>query len=1158
MQETAEMQALARIYSPPDVVRKRTNLLSLFLHPKLAQSLKNNLLISSALIAMGVAHSSTAYAQGYPEGDTQSYPQAEIAAPVEPFLSQDNFAASEPEIMPAEMDPAENAAQAAENGFLLDSTQSAAPSPSKVQLAERSEENLFIVESALDKNTIFNPGLLVFIDEENDTILVPLSQMVKDLEFEIKVDPVAGFAEGWFVSEDQTFFLQYPYNSINIGGKEMPIEGVVESHSDDIYVDIKEMSRWFPLELTFNFNELRLYVEPTEELPFQALAARRQRWKNLKARQRDASPFDDKDLIVLPYQDYAAPTIQVQHNVGANKTGDETSGNYNTTLQSRGDAFGHATRFNLSHRGDSDKPEGELNNAFLNFSKSDYRANLLGFMEATEYEFGDLTARTMPLTVGNQRGVGFTASNAPYNFVHDPAEFIIEGFAPVGWDAEVYLDERLLGFQTVDTDGRYLFQDLQLRDGFNLFKIVLYGPNGEKEERYERFFLGQDMIDKGDFIYDVSTLLSSSPLLPLQNEQMTDPTVSLLGEYGVTNDLSAYAGYFIGPDSNSTLNALGAGLRLSTSSAYYQFNTLAGINGELSGNIMGTGNINKNMYWNAGHLENSGFQRSQRTVNQESYFRFSQRFASDNLAFGSYSLGAKRSVSDTGVLTYAFTNNISGALFGFNLNNDIEHEFTKTGTFERTIGDLTIRKRSDWGMLRGKIDYELVDITSPELQAIDLLYQAQLSEFSTINLGFNSSFIGDQLNTISASLNKRFDKFTLSALTSFDDTGNGQVGLGVSYNFVPQSLYGDYRMTGNTGDLNMGILQVEPFIDGNEDGVRNENEEIVPGVTVKNMLRGVKGESDENGIVALPGMTPDMVNRITLDIKSIPSIYLTPAKDQLKVFGKAGVNGPVGYPLILLGELSGTLYQVGESDYGDDPITPLPNTEIVLLDENDNVVAQTLTEYDGFFVLPSLHMGSYKIYLPASEQLMDIHRGDGAGPSFVLNKEQSETMIDLVVMPNKIVDYNDLNDGELARAYEMQLAQMPEGSLEGEPISIEEVGDEEAAPVPQVAVKNSVEPDTVVETTPAPASVVALASPQPAKTGRRYIQAGLFCDAVNAERRLETLLVAGFNANMKERMHDGKACQIIDIPAAPSELETRATIDYLKEIGFDDAFYAQE
>ena len=912
-----------------------------------------------------------------------------------PVFNPDNSAASE-------TPPDSLGDTTAQSDSVLLTTTAQAPGGA-VTFTERPEDSSFILELALDERTIIDRAMPVFLEE--DDVLIPLGHFSAAIGFPIAVDTAKATASGWFVAEANTFLLQAPFTEAVIRGVPQPVSTIVENHIDDIYVSFREIEKWFPVKLTMDFNNLRMMLSTTEQLAFQAQAERQSRWDRIRGQSTALEPENFDDVIFLPYKKVSPPAVQISHNLQYNKSAADTNAPTTTTVQAYGDLLEHSARLNFGLNTGSSNSNG-VNNLNFTMGREDFRGNLLGPLNATQYEFGDINSAAFPLSGGQQRGRGVTLSNAPANFIRDVNAFVIRGFGPVGWDVEVYQDEQILDFLTIGADGRYDFEDLELREGFNLFRIVLYGPNGEKEERFERFYLGQNMLEPGKFVYEFSTLESSTPLFNINNQATTPETVSLLGEYGVTKNLSAYAGYFRGPLGPTDLNSFGAGLRLSSNRFFTQLSTLTDVDGAYSASIDTTGNLGKNITIGAGHVEHQNYDVGVRGDVRETYARFSQMFSFKDLNLGSYSFEARRSISDTNVRTDTFSNRISGSFFGLNLSNDIQLRKTDTGNSDPDIeGSLTARYRSSLGLFRGRLNYRLDG--SETLDSGEIQFQTNLSPKTFLNLSVNSSFTGTKQQTYSASIDHQFDKFQLGVNGAFTNQSDVRLGMALTYNLIPRSPAGDYYLTGSSRALSSGQLGVMPFLDGNENGTMDEGENPIPGVTLRNLIRGTRSVSDEKGLALIDSLSPGSVNKIQIDAKTLPDIYMTPGKEQIKVFGKTGVHGPLHYPVTLLGEISGTLAAMVA-----DPLDPtaeaqrtdLTATEILLLNDKDEVVAQAFSEYDGYFTFQSLRMGEYKIYLPPTAKISAISSGERTSKPLRLAPEQTEVSgIDVLLTSDQLL-----------------------------------------------------------------------------------------------------------------------------------------------------------
>jgi hypothetical protein len=862
----------------------------------------------------------------------------------------------------------------------------------KIRYVERPEDSKLILELTMsDRITVLDSDLEVW--QVNETALVPLGTLAKLIDFPITVDTSRGVANGWFIKPDNAFHLDYPYASAQIGGKTIPMPkgGIVETHLDDIYVSLDVLSAWFPIQFTLNYNELRLYIKPLVNLPFQDALKRKQEADALKRslNQQPGLGYDPKDVIKLPYRMFSAPVVQVSNGITHASSPSAQTTSTTTSVNAQFDLLGLATHFTGNYATQTHGYYG-LSSFNLNMSKDDYDGVLLGPLHATHFEMGDVTTGAFPL-VGSQTGRGVEVNNQPYNFVSDANHFQITGFGPPGWDVEVLQNNQLLAFGQTDLTGRYLFTALPLNSGFNLFKIVLYGPSGEQETRYQRFYLGQNMVPQGKFYYNVSGLESSTPFINIGQTpaQPTVPTVSATGEYGVTNYLSAMTGYFRGPAGNTRLDGAGLGLRTSGGNTYAQANAFFDHGGGQSSSVLVTGNFSDTASFNIAHTSNIGYTQDAFSTLHDTNAQVSKVFDFANKIIPSVSLtlGADQSLLSTGQLKLAETNRLSTNFGSLALTNLLERDSFNDGTPDKYTGTLEARYRSPLGVLHGTAAY---DVYRPfQVTGASFTLESPINPQITLTNGVSATFPvrtgggssgAHNTYSLSSALDWKMDRLRVGLAVSGDTQRNRQIGMTLAYNFVPRSLTGDYTVSSKTEDLNAGRLVIRPFIDLNGDGKWEQGEPLVQGVQFHNLLRGAASSPTGDGMDVVSGLTPNLANRISLDEKTLTDLSLSPEKKQIVVMGKSGVNGPVDYPFSKTGGVSGALFYIG----ADGIETPFQNVHMVLLDASGKQVADTYSETDGYFGFESLRIGVYTISFPPSEELKQHYTGKAEGPKITL------------------------------------------------------------------------------------------------------------------------------------------------------------------------------
>jgi len=851
----------------------------------------------------------------------------------------------------------------------------------KITYVERPEDSQLVVELALDNGeTVFDEAMPVYL--VNETALVPLGKLAAGIGFPITVDTSKGTAEGWFLAPENTFRLSSPYNFIEIAGKNVPIRrpGIVETHLDDIYVSLDLLNSWLPIGMTLNYHELRLYIKPLVDLPVQERAKRHDRWEAFKsALKQPGLEYDPKDIIKLPHRMYAAPALQVTHAYGHARTPTgSTTSTTSTSLNANTDLLGMSARGSLSFSS-STKGREEIQGIQFNLSKEDYEGNLLGRLHATQFALGDVSAYPFPLAAPGS-GRGFTITNQPYNFVSDAANFRISGFGTAGWEVEIFQSSELIAFSSVGMDGRYDFTTLPLKGGFNLFKIVLYGPNGEKEIRYERFYLGQDMVPKGKTYYTASALQSSTPLFDVSVNPAgeTPSTAALTGEYGISKYLSASAGVFHGPISDTMLDGVGLGLRSSGSRVYAQMNAFLDKSGGQSASGLVTGNLTETMTVNIQDQAHRSYAPGVYATSRNSTVQVSNlfNFKSEIIPDINMTLKVGRERSETGTIKLAYIGRLATNFLGLSVSNELERDLFSGTSPDTYIGNLSARIRTPAGALQSEMRYNFHNPFEWKNGTLNL--QTDLTKALTLTTGINHTFGLTPMTALKTTLDWKLDKARMSLTGSTDNTHNKQVGLSIIYNLTPRTLYGDYAIADISDDITNGRLIIRPFIDQNGNGTHDKGEPLLKDVQFRNQMRGSRSTITRDGTIIMPGLVPNLANSIVVEESSISDIFLAPRKKTLVVLGKTGVNGPIDFAFTRMGEIMGNLVTT-------DPATgeeiALAEVHMILLDQEGKQVADAYSESDGFFSFDSIPVSNYEVFFPVSETLQKYYAGNGQGPA---------------------------------------------------------------------------------------------------------------------------------------------------------------------------------
>ena len=141
----------------------------------------------------------------------------------------------------------------------------------------------------------------------------------------------------------------------------------------------------------------------------------------------------------------------------------------------------------------------------------------------------------------------------------------------MGWDAELYRNGYFVAFQEVGENGRYNFENVELVRGYNLFQVILYGPEGQKRTDTQRIIRGQEMLQQGELNYDLAAGQPESDFLPIADNARTDSTFggSARIAYGIRNFLTLGASAFTGADLSDSDDKRLSALNLDSSPFFF-------------------------------------------------------------------------------------------------------------------------------------------------------------------------------------------------------------------------------------------------------------------------------------------------------------------------------------------------------------------------------------------------------------------------------------------------------------------------------------------------------------------------------------------------------------------------------------------------------------
>ncbi|MAD16530.1 MAG: sporulation protein [Alteromonadaceae bacterium] len=805
---------------------------------------------------------------------------------------------------------------------------------------------------------------------------ISLITLFETLDFPIQfVEPVnsmnkTGGASGWFIREDNTFDLQLPTAQgkpilVVVNGQEYELSSQDYTLTDDgdIYVEAAAISKWMDLDFEFDFANLELFTDSDIPLPIEQRLARQSRRANQSSGRGEAV----LPMLQSNYQAITAPLVDVQ--LATTIDPDRDSARY-SVLGSHDFAYLNSQFFVAGN--DSD----ELSDVRLTLSKESLNGDLLGPLNATQVQFGDITPVNVGIGNTASQSRGFRVTNSKLTQINDNKTINLTGDIQLGWDIELYRNGILIDQQMSLQSGRYEFNDVDLLFGDNQFELIMYGPQGQIESQTEQYFITTNSVEQGEGQYRFSVADVGESLFGISTVSTAlDPGVLLSGVYnrGITDWFSLSAGV-------SSL--------LADAGEDQQYFSL-GSNLALFDRVLldGIVQINQDQQTRA---EFGARTRIGDTALSADYYMDER-----SVLFTDEQLNDEQTNLDDTQLYQQFALNMSGELykansFGVNYQNEWRHTMLEDGLRSDLLSNqLSINSRLlyvshelNWlktddefseeqfsGTLRlqksfGRVFTRLNAIYSikPESQLEQVsseLYMPLTTELqSQLELIYYPQ-IDDYRATLG--LNWQHDLFYFTADTEYDKDGDWSIGLNMRFSFGYDPL-GEQFFMNRRSMASSGAMAVRVFEDLNLNGQFDSDEPLIENAKIKALQNYRHGTTDKTGVAMLSSMTNNVRTDIVLDRRSLEDPFLINAIPGVSVTPRAGHLDVLDFPVVQSGELEGVVYVSNAS--GDEEVATY--APIRLYDSKGNEVNSTVTEFDGYYLFTDLLPDDYQMRIDAS------------------------------------------------------------------------------------------------------------------------------------------------------------------------------------------------
>ncbi|GBL03999.1 carboxypeptidase regulatory-like domain-containing protein [Glaciecola sp. KUL10] len=857
-----------------------------------------------------------------------------------------------------------NAQDSEQNANSLDALASEFSNMNENLVAGRFAEGDELVISATLTN--IQLGTIIGV-AKNESVMFDFEDYIKVLDFSISYDPINTSYIGWFISEDKSFNLNIfagqtdSGNNLSLKLSESEVlisENEYEFIDDRLYIAEEVLSSIFELNHNFNFQRLAVRIVPKGSFPLL------DKLKRENARVYGSGSRTPVMTNLPRYYEVLSPQII---DIQTFSTYRESTDKIQTSASIQGARDIALLHTQLSLTANS---ESGLNTGRLNFSRESLDGQILGDTGITRFEFGDVRNVRQAQGTSLSEAIGVKIGNTNLNRNYDNERINIDGDVPDSWDVELYRNGVLVSQQLNVQSGRYEFLDTPLLYGRNDFEIILYGPQGQIRTRTINRFVDESINSEKNMTYEASITKAGRSLLGL-NESNTQTDLG----YNLSSRASIFSGngssLNVGLQSQFGGDIDNSSMTLGASKSFFNRGV---IDANLSYNNSNQIGFSSGLRFSAlGQAISAGY--GENDLNAESIDRrrsYRLTFDGNISPFDSLRLPMSNEfqwLESSSGNEFQYSNSL-GLRFGrFSLFNNIDYTEVRNAngnTFNELNGGLNVQ--ANFGTVFGRLG---VSYSPDALKTITSLRGSLNFNFGN-NYRFGIDSAKDMIsgNTFSSLIfgyslpNIRFSgRLGHSSSTGFD------LGLNASFSLSGHDAKYPHIEQSALSSSSSGHLAVRVFFDKNLDGIFDEEEDtVLPNVEVQAVQFFRKEKTNFEGVALLQRLPSQRTSDIILNRDSLPESFLVPFIEGVSITARAGLVDFLDYPVVISSEIEGLLEADTETG-----LAPLVRMRINLLNTKGEVVAQTLSEFDGYYIFAGVLPGKYTLQIEEEDyELFDL------------------------------------------------------------------------------------------------------------------------------------------------------------------------------------------
>ena len=785
-----------------------------------------------------------------------------------------------------------------------------------------------------------------------------------------------GILNGFFFSQSNDFNLNIPNGTYTVRGKTsaIPAEHVfiraLGSNGHEIYATPEFLNKLWALRLRFDYANLFLFIETPFLLPTEKAALRKEKQALLEFSDSE-DLLDELNLKYVPndYQAFGKPAVRITKSTNYTHERDQLSTNIG--IRGKNDLLLGSANYNAQIRYNED--DGfDFSDFRLNLTRRADRGDELPF-GLKEVQAGDISDKPPELIDNNIRGTGLKFTNRPFSRPQNFDRITVEGTAEPGWEVELYRTNTLLDVSVVEDNGEYVFTDVPLNFGKNTIKVILYGPEGQIEERVEEYRISNEMLAPGELFIEGSIINANDTLFNVRDE-VNRATDGIFQTYSIKKGVNRWFTPFgtitrlERDDEERTYVTAGTHFSafkgLGTFEAYRDLDDGSALDLRYASKFAGFRyNLNASKFYDFESAE-TGLGNNKKDL--ETSLRISRPikfpFGKTNLDFGV----SETRFEDDSTRTDIDTSQ-SIAINKVRINNQTNLRYVDRDHVS-TNGRLSVNRSITKDLkARSFLGYELHPEQELKTSRLELRYfnDDGLALTSNLTRNFETSDVSTSLDA-----SYDFDTFTGSAGTTWDVGEGFDFVVRMSTSLGPFGDDGSY-IASSKSLTNKRALSARVYHDKDLSGTFTEGDEPLEGVQLfVNRLR--TDPSDANGFIR--DLTPgnNGLVKITVDRESLFNEFMVSRHDGYYTILRAITEPFIDIPVIETGAIDGTIYYADKKAAGGIRLTlvSLKNTEKENIEEtqDQNIVQETVSDAFGFYNFDFVKPGEYEIQVHSSHE----------------------------------------------------------------------------------------------------------------------------------------------------------------------------------------------